>query len=83
MTKIKKSTTLCKECGEDPAERMGGGLYKKNLLHRKMTKSFCERQEILYSNHKLKPIWKECCGALNHYQVTLKKPKKDYPRYQT
>ena len=82
MTKVKKST-MCKICGENPAERMGGGLYKKNLLHRKMAEDFCEEQEALYGNQKLKPIWKKCCGSLNYYLVTIKNPKKDYPSYQT
>ena len=80
MIKIKKSK-MCKECGKDPTERMSGGLYKKNLLHRKMAKEYCIEQEAFYSNQKLKPIWEKCCGALDYYLVTLT-PKTWQERYK-
>ena len=75
----------CLECGHDPADRFFEGkdsnLYKQRKLDRKMVKDYCVEQEQSHSNHKLKPIWRKCCGILDHYQVTLKDPKVGFPDY--
>jgi hypothetical protein len=85
MKKKIKSDKTCLECGYDPMEHLFMGknmnLHKKKKLDRKLVKEYCEEQEMLYSNHKVKPIWRECCGILDHYQVALKDPKAGFPNY--
>ncbi len=75
----------CLECGHDPADRFFEGkdsnLYKQRKLDRKMVKDYCGEQEQSHSNHKLKPIWRKCCGILDHYQVTLKDSRAGMPDY--
>ena len=51
-------------------------LYKSRKKDVKLAKEYCAEQELFYSNHKLKPIWRKCCGILDSYVVTLKDPKK-------
>ena len=36
-----------------------------------MVKDHCEEHEQSFRNHKIKPIWKKCCGSLNYYLVTI------------
>lgn len=69
MAKTKKSETRCKVCGFDPAERYGGGMMKHRAEDRKLAKKHCERSNDY--RHKVKPIWKNCCGTLDYYCVTL------------
>ena len=82
MKKKIKSDKTCLECGHDPIEHLFMGkdmnMYKRKKHDRKLAKEYCEEEEALYSNHKLKPIWKKCCGILDHYQVTIKNSKKEY-----
>ena len=77
--------TKCKECEHDPNDHFFEGtdsnLYKTRKRDVKSVKKYCEKQEQLYSNHKMKPIWKKCCGILDHYQVLLKNPKASFPNY--
>ena len=84
---IKRYTVQCKECGYDPNdhyfEGIDSNLYKSRKKDVVMANEYCEDEESLNSNHKMKPIWKKCCGSLNYYLVTIKNPKKDYPSYQT
>jgi len=64
----------CKVCGEDPTQRGFGGMYKHNQHDIKLAKEYCGR--TANSNQIVKPVWKECCGALQYYKVTLKDNKK-------
>jgi hypothetical protein len=64
----------CKVCGEDPTKRGFGGMYKHNQHDIKLAKEYCGR--TANSNQIVKPVWKECCGALQYYKVTLKDNKK-------
>ena len=78
-TKIKSDKT-CKECEHDPSDHYFEGkdynLYKKRKKDRKLVKEYCEEHKILYSNDRCKPIWRECCGILDQYSITLKDVKK-------
>ena len=80
MKKKIKSDKTCPECGHDPMEHLFMGkdmnMYKKKKWDRKLAKEYCEEQEMLYSNHKVKPVWRECCGILDRYTVKLKESKK-------
>jgi len=80
MKKKIKSDRTCLECGHDPMDHLFMGkdmnLYKKKKRDRKLVKEYCEEQEMLYSSHKVKPIWKECCGILNYYSVAIKDSKR-------
>ena len=67
-----KMPKRCKVCGEDPTERGSGGMYKDK--DKKLAKEYCEN--TANTNQIVKPIWKECCGALDYYSVTLKDNKK-------
>ena len=82
---LKRYTTKCKECNHDPNEHFFEGtdsnLYKTRKNDVKLAKEYCMEQSILHTNHKTKPIWKECCGILDYYQVALKNPKSRYPSY--
>jgi hypothetical protein len=75
-----KSDKTCLECGHDPIARFFEGidpnLYKKRKNDRKLAKEYCEEQEMLYSNQKVKPIWRKCCGILDHYLVVIKDSKR-------
>jgi hypothetical protein len=64
---------MCKVCGENPVERGFGGMYKHNSYDKKLAKEYCER--TANSNQTIKPIWRKCCGALDHYAVTIKPSK--------
>ena len=64
------SPTECKTCGYDPFERPMGGLMKNRKEDRKLVKEYCERESDY--RHTVKPVWKDCCGALDHYNVILK-----------
>jgi hypothetical protein len=64
----------CKVCGEDPTKRGFGGMYKHNQHDIKLAKEYCGR--TANSNQIVKPVWKECCGALQYYTVILKDNKK-------
>ena len=68
-----KMPKICKVCGEDPTIRGSGGMYKNKREDKKLAKDYCER--TANSNQIIKPIWKPCCGALDHYMVTMKKNK--------
>ena len=70
--------TQCKECGFDPAERYQGGMMKHRAGDRQMAKDYCE-QESDY-RHTVKPVWKDCCGVLSHYNV--KRKHDDRPIWQ-
>ena len=80
MRKKIKSDKTCPECGHDPIEHLFMGkdmnLYKKKKWDRKLAKEYCEEEEMLNSNHKIKPIWRECCGILDHYLVVIKDSKR-------
>jgi len=39
----------------------------------KLAKEYCER--TANHNQTMKPIWRKCCGTLDHYKVTIKKSK--------
>ena len=79
---IKRYTTQCKECGYDPNdhyfEGIDSNLYKSRKKDIKLAKEYCEEEGASYNNHKLKPMWKKCCGILDYYQVTIKNSKKEY-----
>ena len=64
----------CIVCGEDPTIRGAGGMYKHNQHDRKLAKEYCER--TANSNQIIKPVWRDCCGTLSHYNVKLKKTDK-------
>ena len=68
-----KMPKRCKVCGEDPTERESGGMYKNKKEDKKLAKEYCER--TANHNQTIKPIWKTCCGTLDHYKVTIKKSK--------
>ena len=70
--------TLCKECGFDPAERYQGGMMKHRAGDRQLAKDYCEHESDY--RHTVKPIWKDCCGVLSHYNV-IRKPD-DRPSWQ-
>ena len=80
MRKKIKSDKTCPECGHDPMEHLFMGkdmnMYKKRKHDRKLAKEYCEEEEMLNSNHKMKPIWRECCGILDRYLVVIKKSKR-------
>ena len=80
MEKKIKSDKTCPECGHDPIERLFMGkdmnLYKKKRMDRKLTKEYCEEHEMLYSNTRCKPLWRKCCGILDHYVITIIDTKK-------
>jgi len=38
---------------------------------KELAKKYCER--TAHSHQTIKPIWKPCCGALEHYVVTMNK----------
>jgi hypothetical protein len=40
---------------------------------KKLAKEYCQR--TAHSHQTIKPIWRPCCGALDHYKVTIKKSK--------
>ena len=63
----------CIVCGEDPTKRGFGGMYKHNQHDRKLAKEYCEN--TANSHQTIKPIWKSCCGALDHYSVRIKPSK--------
>jgi hypothetical protein len=69
-----KMPKKCKVCGEDPTERGSGGMYKNKKEDRKLAKEYCER--TANSNQTIKPIWRKCCGTLEHYEVRLNPSKK-------
>jgi hypothetical protein len=48
-------------------------MYKHNSYDKKLAKEYCER--TANSNQTIKPIWRKCCGALDHYAVTIKPSK--------
>ena len=60
---------ICKVCGEDPTQRAFGGMYKDK--DKELAKKYCER--TAHSHQTIKPIWKPCCAALEHYVVTMNK----------
>jgi hypothetical protein len=61
---------ICKECGENTAERGSGGMYKHNPYDRKLAKNYCKNTANV--NQTITPIWRECCGTLNYYEVKIK-----------
>ena len=61
---------ICKVCGENPVERGFGGMYEHNSYDKKLAKEYCER--TANSNQTIKPIWRKCCGTLDHYAVKIK-----------
>ena len=65
----------CKVCGYDLEARPAGGLFKSKAVDRRSAKQYCEDHSDY--RHKLKPVWKDCCGTLDYYLVTLK--NKDIP----
>jgi hypothetical protein len=75
----------CDVCDHDPQDRMFEGkdmnLYKQRKHDRKLVNEYCEEEEMLHSNHKCKPLWKKCCGTLDHYLITLKDSKYGWPKY--
>ena len=68
-----KPLERCKVCGEDPIERESGGMYKHNPYDRKLAKEYYEN--TANHNQTMKPIWRKCCGTLDHYDVKLKPSK--------
>ena len=46
---------------------------KNNKEDRRLVKEYCERNSDY--RHTVKPIWKKCCGALERYNVIIKKNK--------
>ena len=42
----------------------------------KRAKDYCEEHEMLYSNTRCKPLWRKCCGILDHYVITIIDTKK-------
>ena len=66
----------CTKCGHDPKDHFFEGidpnLYKNRKNDRKLVREACVEHEQFYSSQKIKPIWKECCGILDYYLVTLK-----------
>ena len=48
-------------------------LLKNNKEDRRLVKEYCERNSDY--RHTVKPIWKKCCGALERYNVIIKKNK--------
>mgnify|MGYP001346513567 CR=1 FL=1 len=80
MKKKIKSDKTCPECEHDPIDHLFMGMdmnmYKKRKRDRKLAKEYCEEQEMLYSGHKVKPIWKTCCGILDRYSVVIKDSKR-------
>ncbi len=79
MKKNLKLDKTCPECGHDPEDHFFEGknlnLYQKRRQDRKLTKEYCENHEMMHSNDKCKPIWRECCGILDSYSVTIKEKK--------
>ena len=71
--KSMKPLERCKVCGEDPIERESGGMYKHNPYDSKLAKEYCEN--TANHNQTMKPIWRKCCGTLDHYDVKLKPSK--------
>ena len=61
----------CLECGENPEDRASGGMYKHKKYDVKLAKEYCEDEGD--TDHKLIPIWKKCCGALDYYLVEILK----------
>ena len=45
-------------------------MYKHNSYDRKLAKEYCE--STANSNQTIKPIWRKCCGTLDHYAVKIK-----------
>jgi len=76
MKKKIKSDKTCPECDFDPVDHYFEGkdmnVYKNRKKDRKLVKEYCEEHEMMHSNDKCKPIWRECCGILNGYSVTIK-----------
>ena len=66
MAKPKK----CETCGFNPISRPMGALHKKNPIHMKMAKEYCDRESIP-ERHKVVAVWKKCCGYLDHYNVII------------
>lgn len=64
------SSSKCDVCGYDPTERPMGGMMKHKKEDRRLAKEYSESHTD--NKHTVKPIWKECCGALSYYRVTLK-----------
>ena len=75
----------CLTCKHDPKDHLVEGvdanLYKQRKLDHKMVKDYCKDHEQSFRNHKMKPIWRKCCGILDQYQITLKDPKAGFPSY--
>ena len=75
----------CDICNHDPRDHVFEGkdmnLYKQRKYDKKLVKEECENHEMLHSNHKCKPEWRDCCGILNQYTITLKDSKYGWPKY--
>tara|TARA_Y100000310_G_scaffold284991_1_gene308131 strand:+ start:755 stop:1006 length:252 start_codon:yes stop_codon:yes gene_type:complete len=80
MKKKIKSDKTCPECDHDPIDHFFEGrdynMYRKRMRDRKLAKEYCEEHEMMHSNTRCKPVWKECCGILDGYTVEIKKFKK-------
>tara|TARA_Y100000310_G_C20176644_1_gene576119 strand:+ start:65 stop:316 length:252 start_codon:yes stop_codon:yes gene_type:complete len=80
MKKKIKSDKTCPECGHDPVDHYFEGkemnIYKNRKRDRKLVKEYCEEHEMMHSNGKCKPIWRECCGILDRYTVEIMESKK-------
>ncbi len=61
----------CDVCGYDVTEHPAGGMFKHNRYDKKLAKDYCERGAS--SHQTVKPIWRKCCGILDHYSVKLKR----------
>jgi len=80
MKKKVKSDKTCIECGHDPVDHYFEGkdmnLYKKRNQDRKLVKEYCEEHKMLHSSDRCKPIWRDCCGILDRYSVTVIESKR-------
>ena len=75
----------CDICNHDPQDHVFEGkemnLYKQRKRDKKMAKEYCENHEMMHSNDKCKAVWRDCCGILDQYIISLKDPKYGFPKY--
>ena len=77
MSKKKVKKKICKTCVRDIIENEDRDqLRYTNTYHQLNTKEYCNRHEIVYSEHKCKPQWCGDCGFLIKYDIEINWEKK-------
>jgi len=70
--KDKKYGNICNGCNQDILENENRNMFMSHdSYHQLQVKDYCKEHELLYTDHKCKPIWCKKCRYLINYEIQV------------